>query len=92
MLASLPWPADCKDKFLVQCVKLGSSDAKEVTPDMFDATKQKDIRCVQLGEEPGVVACVCNFGCHQGSIRAKTHSAGLLCTASWALGCRRTSL
>ncbi len=38
-------PADCKDKFLVQCVKLGASDAKEVTPDMFDATKQRDIRC-----------------------------------------------
>lgn len=37
--------ADCKDKFLVQCVKLGPSDAKEVTSDMFDAAKQKDIRC-----------------------------------------------
>ena len=56
LFASLPWLADCKDKFLVQCVKLGSSDAKEVTPDMFDATKQKDIRCVRLGWEPGVAA------------------------------------
>ena len=38
--------ADCKDKFLVQCVKLApGSDAKEVTPDMFDASRQKDIRC-----------------------------------------------
>ncbi|PRW50828.1 Vesicle-associated 1-2 [Chlorella sorokiniana] len=43
-----PSLADCKDKFLVQCVKLGSSDAKEVTPDMFDATKQRDIRQTKL--------------------------------------------
>lgn len=33
----------------MQCVKLGSSDAKEVTPDMFDATKQRDIRCQGWG-------------------------------------------
>ena len=40
-----PAAADCKDKFLVQCVKLGpGEDAKEVTPEMFDATKAKDIR------------------------------------------------
>ncbi|KAI7842517.1 hypothetical protein COHA_003871 [Chlorella ohadii] len=43
-----PSLADCKDKFLVQCVKLGASDAKEVTPDMFDATKQRDIRQTKL--------------------------------------------
>jgi hypothetical protein len=50
------WPpaaADCKDKFLVQCVKLGpGEDAKEVTPEMFDATKAKDIRqAVQLTKQ-----------------------------------------
>ncbi|KAL4444064.1 hypothetical protein ABPG75_011801 [Micractinium tetrahymenae] len=43
-----PSLADCKDKFLVQCVKLGASDAKEVTPDMFDAARQKDIRQTKL--------------------------------------------
>ncbi|KAL4429994.1 hypothetical protein ABPG77_004364 [Micractinium sp. CCAP 211/92] len=43
-----PSLADCKDKFLVQCVKLGANDAKEVTPDMFDAAKQKDIRQTKL--------------------------------------------
>jgi hypothetical protein len=29
---------------LVQCVKLGPGDAKEVTPDMFDTAKQ-EIKC-----------------------------------------------
>ncbi|EFN56782.1 hypothetical protein CHLNCDRAFT_144269 [Chlorella variabilis] len=43
-----PSLADCKDKFLVQCVKLGQTDAKEVMPEMFDATKQKDIRQTKL--------------------------------------------
>lgn len=35
--------ADCKDKFLIQCVKT-SLDTTDVTPEMFDATKVKDIR------------------------------------------------
>lgn len=46
-----PSLADCKDKFLVQCVKLAgsaASDAKEVTSDMFDVTKQRDIRQTKL--------------------------------------------
>ncbi|GAB4818421.1 hypothetical protein N2152v2_005467 [Parachlorella kessleri] len=39
--------ADCKDKFLIQCVKT-SSDAADVTPEMFDSTKVKDIRQSKL--------------------------------------------
>lgn len=39
--------AECKDKFLIQCVK-ASSDATEVTPEMFDTTKVKDIRQSKL--------------------------------------------
>lgn len=39
--------ADCKDKFLVQCVK-APADAKEVGADLFDASKSKDIRQTKL--------------------------------------------
>lgn len=49
--------ADCKDKFLVQCVKLGGNDAKEVTPDMFDAAKQKDIRRVPRAPHALLARC-----------------------------------
>ena len=42
-----PSLADCKDKFLVQSVKV-TGDTKEVTGDSFDASKNKDIRQQKL--------------------------------------------
>ena len=39
--------ADCRDKFLVQAVAV-AGDAREATPDMFDASKAKDIRQTKL--------------------------------------------
>ena len=43
--------AECRDKFLVQSVRLSPSDAaaaKEAAPEMFDASKAKDIRQTKL--------------------------------------------
>jgi len=41
--------AECRDKFLVQSVRLSSSSTdKEATPEMFDASKAKDIRQTKL--------------------------------------------
>jgi hypothetical protein len=40
---------DCKDKFLVQCVKApASTDIKEVTPDLFDASKGAKIGQIKM--------------------------------------------
>ncbi|KAL6781127.1 hypothetical protein ACKKBG_A09935 [Auxenochlorella protothecoides x Auxenochlorella symbiontica] len=45
--------ADCKDKFLIQCVKLPGSlpeqnEIKEITSDLFDTSRVKDIRQTKL--------------------------------------------
>ena len=43
--------AECRDKFLVQSVRLSPTDAasaKEATPEMFDASKARDIRQTKL--------------------------------------------
>ena len=43
--------ADCRDKFLVQSVRLSAADAasaKEASPEMFDASKARDIRQTKL--------------------------------------------
>ncbi|KDD75840.1 hypothetical protein H632_c475p0 [Helicosporidium sp. ATCC 50920] len=42
--------ADCKDKFLIQCTRLSGADKdlKEVTSDLFDASKNGDIRQTKL--------------------------------------------
>jgi len=42
-----PSLADCRDKFLVQAVRVGG-EATEVTPDMFDAARARDIRQTKL--------------------------------------------
>lgn len=42
-----PSLTDCKDKFLVQSVRM-SADVKDVSPEAFDATKNKDIRQTKL--------------------------------------------
>jgi hypothetical protein len=37
--------AECKDKFLVQCISLGlDSSIKETSSDMFDSSKGQEIR------------------------------------------------
>ena len=45
--------ADCKDKFLIQCIKLSGSlpeqnEVKEITSDMFDASQGRDVRQTKL--------------------------------------------
>lgn len=49
-----PPGADCKDKFLIQCVKLPGSlpeqnEIKEITSDLFDTSRVKDIRYAGWG-------------------------------------------
>lgn len=40
---------DCKDKFLVQCIKAPvSTDIKEVTPDLFDASKGAKVGQIKM--------------------------------------------
>lgn len=39
--------SDCKDKFLVQCIKVPAS-VKEVTPEVFDPSKGADIKQTKL--------------------------------------------
>lgn len=63
----------------MQCVKLGANDAKEVTPDMFDAAKQKDIRCERHAS--GTVLPTAVAGCHVGRMaRVALASCDLHCS------------
>ncbi|KAK9804421.1 hypothetical protein WJX72_011816 [[Myrmecia] bisecta] len=50
MQAQREYPAnlgDCKDKFLVQCARVGP-EVKDVSPDLFDSAKNKDIKQTKL--------------------------------------------
>jgi len=39
--------SDCKDKFLIQCTKV-DGDVKEVTSELFDVTKGKEVKQIKL--------------------------------------------